>query len=115
VSLEDWEAEVLSAPGAPERVAEMEAQLRAAKWVAPWTDEQIQLLLLWQTGGWIHPYTCGNDSNHPVLVPTENGWICSVCDYTQNWAHEMASELDEGPVTTVNFVPAEEDDGEISW
>lgn len=21
------------------------------------------------------------------LIATENGWICPVCDYTQNWSH----------------------------
>ena len=25
--------------------------------------------------------------NQTNLVATKNGWICPVCDYTQNWAH----------------------------
>ena len=68
-----------------------------------------QVLKLWQHqfGPWrepfdtesdlpsrMHPYTCGNRANHPVmagdrgvLVPTVNGWICPFCDYKQDWAH----------------------------
>jgi hypothetical protein len=30
----------------------------------------------------LHPYTCGNNSNH-ILWATENGWVCNECDYTQ--------------------------------
>ena len=26
------------------------------------------------------------------LIATENGWICPVCDYTQNWAHNFMAE-----------------------
>lgn len=42
-----------------------------------------------------HPFTCGNRGDHPViagdrgvLVPTTRGWICPICDYTQDWAHD---------------------------
>lgn len=42
----------------------------------------------------VHPFTCGNRADHPmmagdhgVLVPTTRGWICPICDYTQDWAH----------------------------
>jgi hypothetical protein len=26
------------------------------------------------------------------LIATEGGWICPVCDYTQNWAHNFMTE-----------------------
>jgi hypothetical protein len=54
------------------------------------------------TGVWelraMHPFTCPHrgDGNHRdingdlgALVPTVRGWICSFCDYTQNWAHNF--------------------------
>lgn len=61
---------------------------------APWTEEQIERLAAWQLNPAVHPYTCGNRDDHPmdpegdygVLVPTENGWVCRHCDYTQDWA-----------------------------
>ena len=68
---------------------------------APWTQEQVEILKAYQSNHHCHPFTCGNrsDSGHKeyanehgerdagVLVPTEQGWTCPVCDYTQNWAH----------------------------
>jgi hypothetical protein len=73
--------------------------------------EQVARLWLHQFGPWrhglepitddnrhlpvqMHPFTCGNRADHPViagdhdvLVPTTRGWICPICDYTQDWAH----------------------------
>ena len=50
---------------------------------APWTDEQLDFLIAWQSEGIMHPYTCecGKD-----LIPTDNGWVCEGCNYRQNWA-----------------------------
>lgn len=52
-----------------------------------WTDEQIYRLNAGQARRDRHPYTCGNNSNHQVLLATKTGWICLDCDYTQGWAH----------------------------
>jgi hypothetical protein len=30
--------------------------------------------------------------NQTNLIATEGGWICPVCDYTQNWAHNFMTE-----------------------
>lgn len=27
--------------------------------------------------------------NETSLIATEKGWVCPVCDYTQNWAHDF--------------------------
>lgn len=62
------------------------------KWVAPWNKKQIAALLSWQTSGWIHPYTCSKHTSGGVrLLPTREGWICSIqtCNYKQNWAIAM--------------------------
>ena len=54
---------------------------------APWTDAQVTNLIMRQTSG--HPYTCGNNSEHTPLVPTNDGWYCLDCDYTQDWARDV--------------------------
>ncbi len=75
------------------------------------TPEEVARLWLYQFGPWNnnlnpserpdlplhrHPFTCGNRSDHPeiagdkgILVPTTRGWICPICDYTQDWAHDF--------------------------
>jgi hypothetical protein len=58
----------------------------------PWSAEQIAALNAFQHDGRFHPFTCGNDSRHPVLVATPAGWICEACDYRQAWAHDFMSE-----------------------
>jgi len=53
-----------------------------------WTHEQVDNLNEYQVAGVMHPFTCGNE--HPgnkVLVATVRGWICTGCDWTQDWAH----------------------------
>lgn len=65
--------------------------VQPARWVAPWTPEQMRALAMWQYGGEFHPYTCPNrnDGEHldeSVLMPSEHGWMCAWCDYTQTWA-----------------------------
>jgi hypothetical protein len=60
----------------------------------PFTPEQVAALNRFQTNGNFHPFTCGNDSRHRVLVATESGWMCLDCDYRQEWAHSfMAADL----------------------
>jgi hypothetical protein len=58
-----------------------------AKLPAPWTDRQVEALNKFQEAGQFHPFTCGNDSRHRILVATLDGWICRDCDYRQSWAH----------------------------
>ena len=54
---------------------------------APFTPQQVEALNKYQNCGIWHPFTCGNCRN--VLTATEKGWICSQCDYTQDWAHDF--------------------------
>lgn len=51
----------------------------------PWTDEQVDNLIIYQNCGYVHPFTCGNCDN--ILVPQKSGWYCPTCPYTQSWAH----------------------------
>jgi hypothetical protein len=70
---------------------------------APWTPEQTMALNAWQACGWVHPFTCApdrSDAAHRAYVASEggdlgelqatpDGWICPVCHYRQNWAHDF--------------------------
>ena len=46
-------------------------------WTTPWYEEQIVALARYQTMINCHPYTCGNNSSHPDLVPSQAGWFWS--------------------------------------
>jgi hypothetical protein len=71
---------------------------------APWTAEQVAKLNAWQSCGWVHPFTCGcgdrADLMHRAyaerhggdlgqLIATADGWLCPVCGYRQDWAHDF--------------------------
>jgi len=56
---------------------------------APFTNEECEHFNAFQEELMFHPFTCGNDSSHKVLVATPDGLICPDCDYTQNWMHGM--------------------------
>ena len=69
---------------------------------APWTNEQVRSLKEFQRSGTFHAYTCGNfHSHHPiphseggdVLIPTPDGWVCEVCDYTQDSAQDWTLDF----------------------
>lgn len=53
---------------------------------APFTQEQVENLNRFQSLGYVHPFTCGNDKCRAILIATENGWICPECGYEQDWA-----------------------------
>jgi|GEM_PF-6566310 len=58
---------------------------------APWTDSEVYFLNKFQNANFFHPYTCGNGCG--ALVATREGWVCSLCDYIQNWAHAINESL----------------------
>jgi len=66
------------------------------------TLKELDLLLEYQTCSVLHPFTCGNDSSHHVLLPylnTKTGvitLICVNCDYVQ--------EVDEELMATVRMM-----------
>ena len=70
--------------------------LAIGKIFAPFTDAAIAQLNLWQHRRDIHPFTCGHDSRHRVLVATREGWVCEDCDYRQMWAHGFMLHGDAG-------------------
>jgi hypothetical protein len=73
---------------------------------APWDKQQVKGLNAWQQCDWVHPFTCSNrnddahhkyaeehhEGDHGILIATEKGWVCPVCDYTQNWAHDCMAQ-----------------------
>lgn len=64
---------------------------------APWTFEQVEALNRFQKCGRFHPFTCGNNSGHQDLLATESGWVCTDCDYTQDWAHSIMLTMPPEP------------------
>ena len=60
--------------------------------VGPWDQGTVDALNAYQHGGGFHGYTCANHSNH-LLKATPHGWICRLCDYTQNWASASSVEV----------------------
>lgn len=61
---------------------------------APWLPGVVDALNEYQTAGWMHEYTCGNDGHevHVALVATTDGWVCPECPYTQTWAHAWSAQ-----------------------
>jgi len=62
---------------------------------APFTKDQVKNLNEFQSIGFMHPFTCGNDhSGDNLLVATENGWVCPTCTYTQDWAYTSMTNVE---------------------
>jgi hypothetical protein len=64
---------------------------------APWTQEQVDGLNRFQVCPWVHPFTCPDDHDlggmsqpvKAVLAARPEGWVCPLCGYTQDWAHDF--------------------------
>ena len=55
--------------------------------LAPFTDEEVRILKLWQTNDYLHPYTCCD--GEPMEVYTE-GLKCTICGRVQQWIHDFS-------------------------
>lgn len=71
---------------------ELASRELARRLTPPWTDAQVAALNAWQHRRDVHPFTCGNDSTHRVLVARPDGWVCDDCDYRQGWAHPFMAD-----------------------
>lgn len=64
-------------------------------------DQKIEAINYWQDKAYVHPLTCGNDSNHAELrgrIETQDDGVevvlyCPDCDYTQEWVPEVVYKL----------------------
>lgn len=64
-----------------------------AKVIAPFTPEQVIYLEIWQKVLTLRPFTCQHHHEVvAVLIPTEAGWICPLCTYTQDWCLDFMCE-----------------------
>jgi len=71
-------------------------EIHSTKVFAPFSPEQVAYLEIWQYALPVHPFDCRNEhEGERTLLPTENGWICSSCDYTQDWCHASMCEKPE--------------------
>ena len=57
------------------------------------TADIINMVEKFQSCGWVHPMTCGNNSAHKLLIPIEkDGKVilaCEDCEYEQSWIPEV--------------------------
>lgn len=51
----------------------------------------------------LHPYTCGNDSNHRPLIHCGYEWRCADCEYRQPVSARDSSPSDDPPSTSTFF------------
>lgn len=62
--------------------------MKLTKIYAPFSKDQIDYLIDWQSNDKYHPYTCENyHAGDRSLIPSETGWHCPHCDYKQSWAY----------------------------
>lgn len=59
---------------------------------APFTDDQVASLNVYQADRVAHPFTCGGAECREVLRATPRGWVCPGCDYRQEWAHSFMAD-----------------------
>lgn len=53
---------------------------------APFTDDEVRILKLWQENDYLHPYTCCGET----MEPTHNGLKCHVCEKLQDWVQDYS-------------------------
>lgn len=82
---------------------EVEVEVAPGRVFAPFSVEQVESLLNYQSCDYFHPFTCkyhddGKHFDDAVLWPTVRGWICPCCDFTQNWAHTGMADFSWEPI-----------------
>lgn len=53
---------------------------------APFTDDEVRILKLWQENEFLHPFTCCDNEN---MLPTNEGMKCLKCGRIQEWIHDF--------------------------
>lgn len=53
---------------------------------APFTDDEVRILKLWQENDYLHPFTCCENEN---MEPTNEGMKCNKCGRLQEWVHDF--------------------------
>ena len=70
---------------------------------APFNDEQVKNINLFQNAGRFHPFTCDcseidgdeHKGQRAVLVATKDGLVCPHGNYKQNYVYSFMTEHDE--------------------
>lgn len=87
---------------------------------APFTDDEVKILALWQENDYLHPYTCCD--SEPMKATTE-GLKCDKCERLQEWVHDFSlresaaeynpfknSKIADGIYTQNDFKNGDEDE-----
>jgi hypothetical protein len=73
-------------------------------------EDIVKQIIAWQSNPLLHPLTCGNDSNHEVLVPViEKKKVilrCLDCEYIQRWIPDVCM-IDYIPSSLEELLKAE--------
>ena len=75
--------------------------------VAPFTDEEVRILKLWQENDYLHPYTC---CDHEPMRATTEGLKCERCGILQEWVHDFSLRESAATYNPIGF-PIEIVDG----
>jgi len=70
---------------------------------APFTDEEVRILKLWQENDYLHPFTC---CDHLTMKPTKEGMKCPKCGRLQTWVHDfmlLESAATYNPLNYIKF------------
>jgi hypothetical protein len=73
--------------------------------IAPFTDEEVRILDLWQKNDYLHPYTC---CDHKPMTATSEGLKCDDCGKLQEWVHDFSlreSAATYNPIKIVDGKP----------
>jgi len=54
---------------------------------APFTDDEVRILDVWQKNDYLHPYTCCD--SEPMKATTD-GLKCDKCGRLQEWVHDFS-------------------------
>lgn len=57
---------------------------------APFTQDQVNHINEFQESGIVHEFTCPNDRS--ILFASQTGLGCPVCDYEQDWVHDVMAD-----------------------
>lgn len=54
---------------------------------APFTDDEVRILKLWQENEYLHPYTCCDGD---AMIVENSGLKCGKCGNQQFWVHDFS-------------------------
>jgi len=76
---------------------------------APFTDDEVVVLKLWQENDYLHPYTCCEGE---AMEVSNDGLKCAKCGRAQNWVHDFSLNEKTATYNPYKGLNIEEDENE---